>query len=158
MATQDEINHINQLAGQRRYKQKNKAVLAVKVRALKDANKDKYKIRRKQRDVERKMGLPPPPKQWNYAARRLSVYKTNACRDGRVWALTDPEATALILGECWYCAAVANHTNGIDRVDNVLPYTPENTVSACWTCNRMKGQMGREEFLEHCKKILTRRG
>jgi 5-methylcytosine-specific restriction endonuclease McrA len=43
--------------------------------------------------------------------------------------------------------------NGIDRIDSNKGYTMDNCVSCCWTCNRMKGNMTQQNFLEHISKI-----
>jgi hypothetical protein len=44
--------------------------------------------------------------------------------------------------------------NGIDRINNEEGYTSNNTVSCCFTCNRMKGTMSSEEFKIHLKKLM----
>jgi 5-methylcytosine-specific restriction endonuclease McrA len=66
----------------------------------------------------------------------------------------------LLTGPCHYCGTECPALtsgpgfNGIDRMDNsVRSYTPENSVSCCWTCNKMKGVMGKEEFLAHVARI-----
>lgn len=38
--------------------------------------------------------------------------------------------------------------NGLDRVDNSLGYTEENTVPCCAICNRAKNSMSYDEFVE----------
>lgn len=43
--------------------------------------------------------------------------------------------------------------NGIDRIDNKIGYTLENSVACCTKCNTMKMTLGVEEFLSHIEKI-----
>lgn len=39
---------------------------------------------------------------------------------------------------CFYCGTI-DDKRGLDRIDNSLGHTKANTVSACWTCNRVRG-------------------
>ena len=43
--------------------------------------------------------------------------------------------------------------NGVDRVDNNIGYTLENSVSCCSWCNSMKNILPVNEFLNKIKKI-----
>ena len=43
--------------------------------------------------------------------------------------------------------------HGIDRVDNGVGYTLENSVPCCKVCNFMKGKLGIRDFKNHIKKI-----
>jgi hypothetical protein len=43
--------------------------------------------------------------------------------------------------------------NGVDRKDNELGYTKENSVSCCEMCNRMKMKISFTDFLEQVKRI-----
>jgi hypothetical protein len=42
----------------------------------------------------------------------------------------------------------------IDRWNNALGYTSENSVSCCSTCNFMKRCMSAEAFRKHCQKVV----
>jgi len=53
---------------------------------------------------------------------------------------------------CRYCGGV-NKTKGIDRIDNKIGYTKENSVSCCKLCNYMKNNYSVDDFLAHIKKI-----
>ena len=63
------------------------------------------------------------------------------------------EEFALIVSEpCIYCGEEKKRI-GIDRIDNSIGYTKENSAPCCATCNMMKKIMSVEEFLKHIKKI-----
>jgi len=97
--------------------------------------------------------------------RILHSYKKGAETRGYAWELSDKDAKALMMANCVYCGAhPANKSkrydntgdfiySGIDRVDNSVGYTPDNSVSCCKKCNRMKMDLGYEEWLEQITKI-----
>lgn len=43
--------------------------------------------------------------------------------------------------------------NGVDRVDNSIGYTVDNSVSCCYDCNRIKSDFTKQDFLNHITKI-----
>jgi hypothetical protein len=45
--------------------------------------------------------------------------------------------------------------NGLDRVDNARGYESGNVVPCCDPCNRMKGTLSREAFLEHVALVAA---
>ena len=47
----------------------------------------------------------------------------------------------------------ALRANGIDRWDNCLGYTVENSVPCCWLCNQLKRAMTAQEYIDHCKNV-----
>lgn len=59
--------------------------------------------------------------------------------------------------ECIYCGSPAppGGLNGVDRVDNEDDYKQGNCVSACTTCNFMKGKLDVATFLNHVEKIAA---
>jgi hypothetical protein len=62
--------------------------------------------------------------------------------------------TALVNTPCSYCNRyVETEVIGIDRVDNNVGYTNENTVPCCETCNIMKGTLTVDEFMSHISAI-----
>ena len=97
----------------------------------------------------------------------LASYKAAAYGRGHSWDLTPAQAGALFHGDCDYCGdppieRIINPrnanpyvivVNGIDRVDNDLGYTPENSVSCCKVCNQMKRDLGADTFRNHCAKV-----
>ncbi len=76
------------------------------------------------------------------------VYK---CRvKNMYWGLSEEEFLALSQSNCHYCGKpplqkvwrkrpTAFIYNGIDRMDNALGYSPENCVTCCGDCNKLKG-------------------
>lgn len=92
----------------------------------------------------------------------LSYYKRNATLRGLKWNLTVEQFDELVTSNCHYCGAepTARHLhnatrtyNGIDRVDNSLDYTPQNVVPCCTQCNRAKGTLTAQEFIEWALSI-----
>lgn len=46
------------------------------------------------------------------------------------------------------------NANGIDRKDNAIGYTLDNSVACCFRCNVTKLDGSVEEFIAHCRKIV----
>jgi len=89
----------------------------------------------------------------------LYKYKYNAEKRGYEFLLTNEDFFSLIEQECYYCGNIAetvwkshrkeNNTvvyNGVDRKDNSLGYTLENSCSCCKKCNYIKNNIGIEDF------------
>lgn len=85
--------------------------------------------------------------------RRYYFYRAGAERRGREFSLTKEQFTILVNGECEYCGCQPCPKNGIDRVENSKGYTVDNCVTCCPICNKMKGTMSTESFIEKCAKI-----
>jgi len=92
----------------------------------------------------------------------LRVYRYAAARRGLEFLLSTEQAYKLASQNCAYCEAEPEGKhwphNGIDRVNNDLGYTPDNTVSCCSLCNRMKGELSSVDFVDQCGRIFTRNG
>jgi len=65
--------------------------------------------------------------------------------------ITLEEYSQLMLKNCIYCGI--NGKLGIDRMDNSVGYTKENSAPCCTLCNFMKKAMSVEGFLSHVDKI-----
>jgi hypothetical protein len=101
----------------------------------------------------------------------LKGYKYHAKNRGHSFDLTDEEAKDLMLQNCTYCNAEPNNVsygslgskrmhgkfiyNGIDRIDNSLGYTIDNTVPCCAICNRMKSSYTLDEFVNKITEIYN---
>lgn len=88
--------------------------------------------------------------------RILKQYKSEAKNRNIEFLLKDEEAVKLITSACFYCSDFSyknSKVSGIDRQDNSLAYTLENSVSCCTICNFMKGNLDPQSFIDKCKKI-----
>lgn len=98
----------------------------------------------------------------------LKRYRYNAEARQLKFRLTDDEFLALIGQPCYYCGEIAADSishprradltfrhNGVDRI-NGGDYTAENSVTCCWSCNRMKGALTGKEFFQRCSTIARR--
>lgn len=94
-----------------------------------------------------------------------SAYSSYSCaaeRRGLIFDLTLTDFDLLTSQQCFYCGATPVERqryggtawlNGIDRSDNSVGYTLQNCVPCCWQCNRAKGVMSSDEFLEWVSRI-----
>lgn len=92
-----------------------------------------------------------------------NYYKRNASNRNLYWYLSFDEVKHLILQPCFYCGIEEftvtksrGHTlkhNGIDRMDNLHGYTPENCVPCCRTCNFAKNNLALDEFMAWIQRI-----
>ena len=100
--------------------------------------------------------------------RLLNTYQRRAKQKNIVFALSKEEFTNLTKQNCFYCGceplqcapgAKRNYGeyvyNGIDRLDNSIGYTKENSVPCCGFCNVAKNNYTLEEFLSKIKCIYN---
>jgi len=92
-------------------------------------------------------------------------YKRHARNRSIEFHLTYPEVEKLIRAPCHYCGDPGGNVkrnkhnpsgftyNGIDRADSTKPYTANNCLPCCGTCNIAKGTRGRAEFIAWATKI-----
>lgn len=89
--------------------------------------------------------------------RLYEVYKKNADRASREFSLDFVDAILLFTSDCHYCLASPQSPaprsdgeffyNGIDRKDNSVGYTKENSVACCTICNMAKRGYDYEKFV-----------
>ena len=104
----------------------------------------------------------------------LAMYKRNAANRGYEFLLTTEQFRELTKLPCVYCGSPpANkylHTkkcrspyvcNGVDRLDNKLGYTVENSAPCCRRCNYLKQDHSYSDFVSaivsiynHVKRVL----
>lgn len=98
---------------------------------------------------------------------RFSGYRANARSRGIEFALTVEQFTEITAKNCHYCdvqpkefirCRSKHHPqkylfNGIDRKDNSLGYTPENSLPCCEFCNFRKGKCSYEDFISWMQRI-----
>lgn len=98
----------------------------------------------------------------------LYDYFNGARQRSLLWALNEAEFDNLTSSDCHYCGAEPNNErvskrgdsfiyNGIDRLNNTLGYTLENSVPCCRWCNRAKNISSVDEFVAHCAKVALHR-
>lgn len=70
------------------------------------------------------------------------------------------EEFSLLTGfPCAYCGALPSMEidgvkfSGLDRVDNTKNYNKDNAIMCCSSCNKMKGTLTSDEFVDKIKKI-----
>jgi hypothetical protein len=92
-------------------------------------------------------------------------YKRNAEKRNYEFNLTFEEFKLLISKDCEYCGSppmqilkkkMAKYGivyNGIDRRNNKLGYSKENSVSSCKFCNLAKSTFSENEFLNWIKRL-----
>lgn len=114
----------------------------------------------------RTAGLPPGRAGFNNL---VYEYKHGAKSKGLEFSLTNTELETLFASNCFYCglpprqiqkAATGKGSfvyNGIDRKDNAIGYTSENTVPACRTCNFAKNTLSIGEFIEWLDRVQAHR-
>ena len=97
-----------------------------------------------------------------------SSYKRAALRRKYIFELTIDEFIDIIVKACIYCGDSCSSTSGrlergvngtfsytgIDRYDNSLGYTLNNSVPCCKICNRIKTNMDVEYMKRHLTKML----
>ena len=45
--------------------------------------------------------------------------------------------------------------SGVDRIDSSKGYTKDNVVPCCGKCNRMKGDLPQDKWIQHLQKVLN---
>lgn len=94
----------------------------------------------------------------------ISIYKSNAKKRDIVYDLSYNYFSSIINEPCVYCGDANENVlkkkkykdfayTGIDRVDNNIGYTEENTVPCCEFCNRAKLNNTEEYFKTKIIKI-----
>ncbi len=104
---------------------------------------------------------------WSAFTRLLNAYRYNATVRGVSLDITKEEAFRLMTRPCHYCGAEPSQVcapkklwtffvyNGLDRVDNSLGYTAQNTVPCCKICNRAKNDLPLAEFMEWIQRLTS---
>lgn len=92
--------------------------------------------------------------------RLYAVYqqvKTGAASRGLDFELSRDQVSRIVSSPCRYCGREPSPRNGVDRLDNSVGYTAENSVSCCRQCNRAKDVYSESEFLYWVKSIFENR-
>ena len=100
----------------------------------------------------------------------LARYKAGALRRKFEWKLTKEQFKEMTSRNCYYCGLEpkqivntynSNHIgkyiyNGVDRIDNKLGYTLNNSTTCCKMCNKAKMTLSSKEFLDMAFRIYKK--
>jgi hypothetical protein len=84
---------------------------------------------------------------------RLLSYKRAAKARNVEWLLSDEEFNLFWNKPCSDCGCEIE-TVGIDRLESDKGYFLENCVSCCSTCNKMKMELSKDDFINKIKEII----
>ena len=82
---------------------------------------------------------------------KFKHYVNSAKKRNYEFTLTVEEFTSIFHGSCNYCGK--EESRGIDRVDNLIGYTTQNSKSCCEMCNKLKWKWSKDDFINQIKKI-----
>lgn len=97
----------------------------------------------------------------------LATYKARAKKKKRKFTLSKSQFKLLTQGLCAYCGISPHRKhsprkfrnayvyNGIDRIDSSKGYTPKNSVSCCYDCNRTKSELSHSAFLSYLSRLVS---
>ncbi len=88
--------------------------------------------------------------------RRLHNYQSSAQRKNLCFNFTETQFRKFYDGACNYCGS--SPAKGIDRRDNSIGYTQNNSVPCCSTCNYAKRDMSERDFLSWVSRIAIKQG
>lgn len=96
------------------------------------------------------------------------IYGKDARKRGYEFSLSKEKFKELTKKECFYCGCLPSNLykhkkhisdergylyNGIDRKENAIGYTDENSVPCCKKCNVMKGAMSIEDWENWIERV-----
>lgn len=80
------------------------------------------------------------------------IYNHGAKKRGYLFDLSFDQFTILINQPCTYCGQIKS--NGVDRIDNSVGYTLENSAPCCSLCNDIKKDRSVKEMYTHILKMI----
>lgn len=91
--------------------------------------------------------------------------KRRATERGISWDISEDAVKKALASDCTYCGSAPRFyardgvtRNGIDRLDNDLGYTVDNSIPCCTVCNQMKGTFSFTEFSRKISDIYINLG
>jgi hypothetical protein len=96
------------------------------------------------------------PKEELQLRRKVGTYKQSSKEKNRVWELSDEQARELLQADCYYCGV--NNCLGIDRIDNKVGYTVDNSRPCCKICNYAKNTQTETEFFAWVALVSKKAG
>jgi len=125
-----------------------------------DKNRNKEERNAKARIAEAKEERKQKKKEWTVNVRykskqyHYSIYKTHAHERNLCFELSMDEYLNIISKNCNYCNGINEvGFNGVDRKNNTIGYTIENSVSCCSICNFMKKTTHSDIFIKRAIHI-----
>lgn len=94
-------------------------------------------------------------------------YKKDAVRRSLEWNIDFACFESLTSSSCFYCGTVPKNRHkspsgngdfvysGIDRMINDIGYTYPNCVPCCWVCNKTKGNMSYDAWMEWLNGLVA---
>lgn len=94
----------------------------------------------------------------DYNGGTYNDYKKRAENKNLEFSITISEYNAIIHNDCYICGkfSTSTHRNGIDRYDDTLGYTVDNSYPCCANCNYMKKQYSFQNFIDRLRLIYEK--
>jgi hypothetical protein len=134
-----------------KYQERKQEILARRKELMKFETEEHRKKRLAYHIEYRKAHLEKNHLRGQTIASKFKMYISSAGRRNHSFELSFEEFVVLFNGFCNYCGK--ENSRGIDRIDNKIGYTKENSVPCCSVCNKMKIHYSKEFFMEHISKI-----
>jgi hypothetical protein len=83
-------------------------------------------------------------------------YERSSLKRDLTFELSLDDFKTLVAQPCLYCGD-CSRPRGIDRWDNEIGYTADNSRPCCWSCNELKGAVSGPTFLELIQRIADHR-
>jgi hypothetical protein len=82
-------------------------------------------------------------------------YRSRAEKKELEFTITNDDYKTITEQDCYLCGkkSTETNTNGIDRVDNIIGYTVENSKACCKECNHMKNSYALEDLMAKIERI-----
>lgn len=112
------------------------------------------------KDLNNFSKLPNPPyfrseckRCHNYKpARSFSLYKEKAQREGIIFNINLDDLDAFWNKDCFYCSTKVKKIR-IELLKKSKGYVNNNIVSCCRECQKFRGDLDHNEFIDLCRKI-----
>lgn len=139
------------LSANKRYYAKRQEILA-KRRILRQSEAPEKREKRLSYLIEYRKTHQPEMRYNNQTFKsKFRQYIFSAGRRNHEFNLSFETFVELFNSGCAYCGC--ENARGIDRIDNEVGYTKDNSVPCCKVCNKMKIHYSKEFFIEHIAKI-----
>jgi vacuolar-type H+-ATPase subunit E/Vma4 len=146
-----------QKAQSKKQYEENREDILEKAKERYEENREEILEKKKERYEEnREEILEKDKERYNMCQRRLKCIKDCAKRRNLIVELTDDQIMNMTDEDCVYCGEKTVDgvsRNGIDRMNNSIGYTVDNSVPCCSMCNLMKVCLDSLTFVVRCEQI-----